>query len=234
MAITYTRARADWQDDAAGGTPILAANLDTIEAGLDGLYKLVNAKGDLIVATAADTLERLSVGAANTLPVATPAANEGIVWQQITDAQIAASAGIGFGKLSQAAWSTYTPAFTTDGAGADPNLGSGFTLEGRYVRVGKLVVASVLIIFGSSGVDAGVGTYVIGLPVAARTAQNVSIGGGHITDAGVDNYIVDTQIATTSSNMWLIVEAGNIVSNASPFAWGASDRISLSVFYESA
>ncbi|MCC6743429.1 MAG: hypothetical protein IT175_06175 [Acidobacteria bacterium] len=41
MAITYTRARADWQDDEAGGTPITAANLDTIEAGIAAAYTVV-------------------------------------------------------------------------------------------------------------------------------------------------------------------------------------------------
>ena len=31
----YVRAEATWFDDAAGGTPITAAKLNTIEAGID-------------------------------------------------------------------------------------------------------------------------------------------------------------------------------------------------------
>lgn len=63
MAITYTR--VTWANGAGGGTPLSATNLNISEAGLEALYNLPNAKGDIIVATAADTLERLAVGGTN-------------------------------------------------------------------------------------------------------------------------------------------------------------------------
>lgn len=71
MAYPYTRHQNDWQNGAAGGTPITEAAMDNIEAGILSLSDVVipdtllDAKGDLIVASAADTPSRLAVGAAN-------------------------------------------------------------------------------------------------------------------------------------------------------------------------
>jgi microcystin-dependent protein len=61
---------------------------------------LVDAKGDLIVATAADTVGRLAVGANDTVPVAASGQSTGILWQKIGNAQIASNAAIDASKLA--------------------------------------------------------------------------------------------------------------------------------------
>lgn len=55
-----------WADGSGGGTPITAATLEVIEAGiLAAIPKdLVDAAGDLLVGTAADTVGRLAKGTA--------------------------------------------------------------------------------------------------------------------------------------------------------------------------
>ncbi len=59
--------KTNWQDSPSTSTPIDAANLNKMEDGIaDAIPKdLVDAKGDLLVGTAADTVGRLAVGATN-------------------------------------------------------------------------------------------------------------------------------------------------------------------------
>lgn len=78
---SYTR--VNWLNKAAGGTKLGAINLNVMDAGIDGLYSLPNAKGDLIVATAADTLDRLAVGSSDQVLVADSAQSAGVKWAAV-------------------------------------------------------------------------------------------------------------------------------------------------------
>lgn len=87
--MAYTRHSADWKDFPDTTTPITAAALDTIEAGIEatavvadgGLQKsTVNVKGDLLVATANDTITRQAVGANSTVLMADSAQTTGVAW----------------------------------------------------------------------------------------------------------------------------------------------------------
>lgn len=89
MAFPYVRAQADWKNaaSATGGgdttTPLNEAALDTIEAGIASLstvLETVNAKGDLLVATADNTYARLAVGTNDQVLVADSAQASGIKW----------------------------------------------------------------------------------------------------------------------------------------------------------
>lgn len=82
-----------WADGPGGGTPITAAELNRIEAGIDGATDsaeaaipaaIVNAKGDLIVATAADAVARLGVGSNGQVLTADSAAAAGVKWAAAT------------------------------------------------------------------------------------------------------------------------------------------------------
>jgi hypothetical protein len=84
---------------------------------------IVDAKGDLIGATAADTPARLAVGANNTSLVANSSAATGLEWQ--------------------GAWTTWTPTF------ANLTVGNG-TVTARYQQVGKTVNFEFRFVMGST------------------------------------------------------------------------------------
>ena len=136
---------------------------------------------------------------------------------------------IPFGQLTGIGWKAFTPTLTAD---TNPTLGAGSVASGRYVQYGKLVIVNVQFTFGTSGTNAGTGDYVISLPVNTSTELPFkTMGSGHVTDAGVDNQVV-TAIYNATGNVKMIVESGNTVTHAVPFAWGASDRIHLLLIYE--
>jgi hypothetical protein len=68
---------------------------------------------------------------------------------------------------------SYTPAVT---ATTDPGLGTGATVEGRYMLMGKLVFVHIKIVLGTSPTP-GTGSYSISLPVAVGTGTGDAIPG---------------------------------------------------------
>ena len=107
--MAYTPFHADWHDSPTADTPITAAALEYIEAGIVAAAAgadaavakaLLDAKGDLIVATGADTPAKLTVGSNDTVPVAASGDSKGIVWQKIGNAQVASNAAIAASKLA--------------------------------------------------------------------------------------------------------------------------------------
>jgi hypothetical protein len=69
-----------WHDSPATDTPISAARLTNIENGVAAIANLPDAKGDVIVASAADTLARLPVGADGQVLTASSGAATGVTW----------------------------------------------------------------------------------------------------------------------------------------------------------
>lgn len=219
MAITYTRARPDWQDDAAGGTPIMSANLDTIEAGIAALYNLVNAKGDLIVATAADTLERLAAGNDSTMLQADSASAAGVRWAQVT---------------------SYTPVWAS--IGTQPALGNG-TAVGEYIKIGKIVLGWFLITLGSTS-TAGTDVYEFTLPsnrlMGAGTPDNaVGFGTGRAVVGGA-GYACNVGAAVTAAKVRLVMSSATttgaevFVSATAPAAPGSGASYGATFTYREA
>ena len=174
---------------------------------------IVDAKGDLIAATAADTPARLAVGANNTVLVADSAEATGMRW--------------GGG------WAAYTP--TTSGI----TIGNG-TLQARYAQIGKTVFVEILFTLGST--SAVTGTPNFSIPVTAKVSSytfmngTVSLGdfgtatyvglAGNPTGSGV--YIA----AFNTAGSWG-VEAGSISATV-PFTWTTNDYIAVKMTYEAA
>lgn len=71
-----------WADGPGGGTAISAAKLNVIEAGIGAAIPkdLVDAKGDLLAATAADTVARLAVGSNGQMLIADSTQATGVRW----------------------------------------------------------------------------------------------------------------------------------------------------------
>jgi hypothetical protein len=139
--------------------------------------------------------------------------------------------------LGQTVTSAFTPVLTA--TTTNPTLGSGSVVAGRYTLWGgKFCTYMGMITFGTSGVGAGSGQYLISLPVAA-----VGAGGGIpgiISGSAIvrDNSAVDIR----NGNSFLIPGATTlsliggdaIVTNAVPWIWAASDYMNWNITYETA
>ncbi len=174
---------------------------------------IVDAKGDLIAATAADTPARLAVGANNTVLIADSAEATGLRW--------------GGG------WAAYTP--TTSGI----TIGNG-TLQARYAQIGKTVFVEIFFTLGST--SAVTGTPNFSIPVTAKVSSytfmngTVSLGDyGAATYVGLAGNPTGSGIyvaAFNTAGSWG-VEAGSISATV-PFTWTTNDYIAVKMTYEAA
>jgi hypothetical protein len=89
----------------------------------------------------------------------------------------------------QSAWTAYTPVLTAPTT--NPTLGTGATSLGTYMQIGKLIIGSFDISFGTSGFVAGSGVYEVSLPVAAPAG-----GAGAGTNAGSGEYVDASPLTT--------------------------------------
>jgi len=136
------------------------------------------------------------------------------------------------------AWSSWTPNLL--GEFTDPTLGAGNIKQGRYVQVGKLVVAQFRIIFGTSGTAAGNGRYFVTLPVSATVTfwNGHSIGVGRFWNAG--GTYAGPYMATLPNTTMTLFEypaawpTGGLtyVGHATPWAWGANMELHGVLAYE--
>jgi len=89
-----------WVDGPIGGTPLDAATLNAREADIEELddrittlQDLPNVKGDLLVATADNTLGRLAVGANGSVPVAASGQTTGLAWSPLLQVHAVGNSG---------------------------------------------------------------------------------------------------------------------------------------------
>lgn len=177
---------------------------------------IVDAKGDLISATAADTPARLAVGANGTVLTADSAESTGLKW--------ATPATGGF------TFAAYTPTYTNF------TLGNGSVIA-RYAQSGKLVFFQVQITLGSTSSVSGL--IKISLPVTPKNNGNAVIIPALLTDAGVNEYFGFASIDQTNSVANVFAQNSSatyvtygITSSTVPFTWGTSDAINISGSYE--
>lgn len=139
-----------------------------------------------------------------------------------------------------ASWTSYTPVLTA--ATTNPTLGSGSVVSGRYTRIGKLVAYRFYIAFGTSGVNAGSGSYRISLPVSSTTtggAGVLTMGSLFVYDSSTTNAYTglmgNTSNATYLSDIYY-AQGGALaaLSNSTPWTWAASDQIRGFIIYEAA
>lgn len=132
-------------------------------------------------------------------------------------------------------WLSYTPTLTA--TVTNPTLGTGSVVSGRYKLIGDICFAFVSIRFGTSGVAAGTGSYLISLPVDRRTStsfENHIVGVGYVYDNSpgtIYNTLLSRYGGDTQAQMQLN-STGAIVTHSAPFAWSTQDIIIAQMMYE--
>ena len=162
---------------------------------------IVDAKGDLIAASAADTPARLAVGGNNLV--------------------LTADSSTATGLKYSADWTAYTPTFT------NLTVGNG-TVAARYLQVGKHVLVYFKFVMGSTSVM-GTNPYFT-LPVTAENVVQAIMGNFYIQDSGVAEYtgtilwrsntLVDLRILGVNGTY---LGGPNQFSATLPFTWGTND-----------
>ena len=133
-----------------------------------------------------------------------------------------------------AAWTAYTPAWTSSGTA--PALGNG-TLTGRYMKIGRTVVCHINMATGSTSTY-GTGNYNWSLPFTAANAGASIVGHAHLlgTDRWVGGIVISPNVATCSA--FLPITSTNtrvdFMTATRPETIAAGAQVRLTFVYESA
>ncbi len=174
---------------------------------------VVDAKGDLIAGTAADTVGRLAVGA--------------------NDLLLTAASGETTGLKYTGSWTSFTPTWT--------NLTVGnATTTAKYCQIGKILFFEVKLVFGST--TSITGRVSLDFPIApvnntAAQVGSVVVSFDDATDGPYPGMKFNQSSNTTKFELLPIKADGTyskygLLSSTVPFTWTTSDEINLSGFYE--
>lgn len=172
---------------------------------------IVDAKGDLIAATAADTPARLAVGA--------------------NDLFLQAASGETTGMKWGGTWTSFTPTFT------NITVGNG-TLSGSYLKIGKMIMVRVNLTWGSTTSMSGAFSQFT-LPFTADPDYEIS-GSTTCWDFGTAIYAGSVWMSgSTSVDLMVNNTAGTyqVISSMTgtvPFTWTTGDIFRIQMIYKAA
>jgi hypothetical protein len=177
---------------------------------------IVDAKGDLIAASAADTPARLPVGANDTMLVGDSAAATGLSYKS---------------AATLYPWTTWTPTYGNFTVG-------NATVTARYQQIGKLVNVYFKLVWGSTTSFTSFPNF--SLPVnSANTIYTT--GNAYLQDAGTGSFNGNIYIeSATAFQFTLIGSAGTygsdafLSANTIPFTWTNTDQMIATFSYEAA
>jgi hypothetical protein len=185
--------------------------IPSVEGGIQPT--IVDAKGDLIAATAADTVNRLAVGTNGQSLVAASGQTTGLKWE--------------------GNWTSFTPVWT------NLTVGNG-SVEAKYLKIGQLVHFKVRLAWGSTtSISGRVGIDWPVTPTSQNAAQSANIV-VQAEDSGVGptQCMVLSALSTTSTMfLFAMTASGTYVSatdlsNTVPFTWVSGDLLFVAGFYE--
>jgi hypothetical protein len=169
---------------------------------------IVDAKGDLIAATANDTPARLPVGA--------------------NDLLLTAASGETTGLKYTGAWTSFTPTWTNVTVGNATN-------NGRYCKIGKVVFVKINFNFGST--TSFTGAISFNNPIVGTGGIHGYQSGIRLLDAGTQFYEGFAAVNETTTDILIGNVSGTYptltaVNATVPFTWTSTDEIQLSYWYE--
>ena len=179
---------------------------------------IVNAKGDIIGASANDTPAITSVGANGEMLVADSTTATGLDWKTATE---------------QYPWQTWTPTYSNFTIG-------NATVQSRYQQIGKTVNVFCNVVFGST--TSFTAYPLISLPVSCFAAGSLT-GFVQLYDASSGGLFTgnvwleagNTQfqpVVTNASSTYAFIEY--LTVNTRPFTWTTSDQMIFTFTYEAA
>ncbi|MFB7219333.1 hypothetical protein [Streptomyces sp. NPDC056227] len=132
------------------------------------------------------------------------------------------------------AWTSYTPTWTA--ATTNPTIGNG-TLTGRYIKVGRTVTVSLLLIPGST-TTYGSGVYLFGLPFPAASDVVSCLGAARISGGAtwIGHMLVGSSATSanlTFSNTTADTRGANM-SDSKPETLAATAQVRATVTYQTA
>lgn len=138
------------------------------------------------------------------------------------------------------AWRSYVPVLGA--TVTPPTLGTGGLQQGHYSASDGHVVGDVFILFGSAGVAAGSGSYVVDLPVTSRRPGGGDFAGaagvGWVWDSSANSMCTAVLRPDAGGNVAIIYITGAAgtfqVGSTTPWTWGAGDAMGFSLSYEAA
>ena len=173
---------------------------------------IVDAKGDLIAASAADTPARLAVGANDTMLVGDSTAATGLAYKS---------------AATLYAYTAWTPTL------GSITIGNG-TVAARYAKVGKMVNFHLKITLGSTSAVTGRITFT--LPSTAN--QTINFAGMFTSGGGTDFPGVFFPIGATvycdAINSAGTYAVSNVTSATVPLTWGTGNQVWVNGIYEEA
>ena len=173
---------------------------------------IVDAKGDLIAASAADTPARLAVGNNGETLVADSSTSTGLAWKTAS---------------AQYPVQTWTPTWTNF------TVGNGVLNYAYYVQIGKQIFFEMRFTLGSTS-SMGTDPY---FTLPAATISGVSSNfTGVLLDAGTASYSPTCEAYNSYCYFYAVNTSGAYANQASitatvPFTWAVNDRIYVSGSY---
>ncbi|EGX60086.1 hypothetical protein SZN_09196 [Streptomyces zinciresistens K42] len=133
-----------------------------------------------------------------------------------------------------AAWTPYTPAWTSTGTA--PSLGNG-TIIGRYMKIGRTVICHINMTTGSTSTY-GSGDYNWSLPVQAANVGTAIVGTAQLlgTDRWVGQIVIGPNASGCSAFMPITATntRTNFLTATRPETLAAGAQVRLTFMYEAA
>lgn len=184
-----------------------SGRIPSVEGGIQPT--IVDAKGDLIVATAADTVSRLAVGTNNHVLTADSSTSTGLKW-----------------AAAEKAWTSWTPSWT------NLTVGNG-TVTAKYRENSDTVDVILTLVFGST--TSVTGHVKLTPPINASSKGFIYLNGQYRDTGSGDTMVwLQAENSTTFALSWANVANVAWLSptyNTTPWTWATNDEINLFFTY---